>query len=235
MVRIAVCDDMEIFIRDLKKMVEEYPWREGYSVDTFRTAEELIKAIQKGQQYDILIMDIFLGEAVKGTDVAVSIKKLNPATLIIYISSYECFYPDMVQAEPFKFLSKPVLKEELYPVLDTAYARISMCNYTYSFNNETHIVNLKDIIYMRSEHRKVYIKDIKGAETFFYSRLDMVEKEIEGICSFYVRINKSYLVNMNYITGVRPNHMVVMDECIPITRKYKDSCIKKIIKRGKKC
>ena len=46
-------------------------------------------------------------------------------TLIIYVSGYDQYMRQLFEAEPFRFLSKPLKQEELENVLDKAFERIS--------------------------------------------------------------------------------------------------------------
>lgn len=226
MIKVAICDDIEVFLKAFEKMLSEYSWREEYEVSTFLRAEELLESVYAGNEYNILFMDIVLDAADetsnKGTDVAKSIKNMYPETLIVYISTYDCYYKDMVQAEPFAFCDKNVGIEKFNKIMDDAIERLKGNRFSYSFNGEIHTVNLQDVLYMYSEHRKVYIKMKNGEETYFYSKLDDVESDIEGICSFFRRPNKSYLVNMKIAACYSMSCIKVRDEKIKISRKYKE-------------
>ncbi len=229
MIKIAICDDMEIYIQTFKKMIEEYPWKEEYEVHGFMKAKELIKSVCEGREYNILIMDILLDETeYKGTDAARIIKRLYPETLIIYISDYDVYYKDMVHAEPFDFFKKQPDVAGFHKIIDRALKRLKVYNYSYSFNNETYMINLQEVKYMYSMHRKVYIRLKDGGEAYFYSKLDDVEKEVNELCMFFGRPNKSYLVNMNYMRSYSYEYITI-DVKIKISRKYKNDFLKKLM------
>lgn len=229
MIKIAICDDDNRFIKKMEDMLKQYQWKEEYSIHTYLTTVALIENIYT--QYDILIMDIYFGKGslTKGTDVAAAIKEKYPDMLIIYVSLYSCYYGDIVQSEPFKFLEKPIDEENLYNVLDEAYKRIKSykAEYTYIFKGYTHIVNLKEVLYFCSEHRKIYIRNKNGEEVFYYAKLDDVEREVNSICLSFIRISKSYLINIYNVQKIKNNSVIIADKEITVTRKYRETFSKK--------
>ncbi|MPM57144.1 hypothetical protein SDC9_103965 [bioreactor metagenome] len=49
----------------------------------------------------------------------------------------------------------------------------------------------------------------------FYDKLDELEKNLP---SFFVRIHQRYLVNLNYVSSVESNKLVINNEILPISR-----------------
>lgn len=235
MIRIAICDDLDFYIKQLRELLERYDWKEEHSVSAYQRGDELVQDIRAGKEYDIIFMDVRLQmeeHEVLGTDVGMRIKKHNPYTLIIYMSSYDAYYIDMVQAEPFKFIEKPIDERDLVEVLEKACLRINTYrtkyDYNYIFNGEMHTLNLSEVSYFYSFNRKVYAHMNDGKEVFFYKKIDEVENEINDICYFFARANKSYLVNLRSVKNITHKKLTTMNNIsISITQKYRDDFLKK--------
>lgn len=230
MINIIICDDEELFARDLEKKINEIHLEEEYSISVYTTASKLQENILNGHKCDILFIDIELEQDIKGTDVVVRLKEIYPDMLVIYVSSHDTYYTAMVQAESFRFLKKPLEKESISNVLDTAINRLkkqeSAYKYTYKFDREIHIVDLKEIAYIYSENKKIYLHFKSGEETFFYSKLDIVEQEVGQICDMFIRISKSYIINFSSMHKFGIDKVCVKDNKglleLSIGRKYKD-------------
>lgn len=159
---------------------------------------------------DIVFLDIELGND-NGIQLSRKIKEINYNTLIIFISGYDNYYGDMVQAEPFRFMPKPLTSsEEIHKIVTLAYNRVvkvrdktySDVFYKYNFKGIVYKINLSNIMYFCSMHRKIYIKFNNRTEDSFYYKLDELEAELSKISSDFIRISKSYLINKVYIDSV---------------------------------
>lgn len=231
MINIIICDDEKIFAKELEKIINELQLKEKYLITIYTSASELQESILEGQKCDILFMDIELEGNIKGTDVASNLKEICTEMLIIYVSSYNTYYESMVQADSFRFLTKPITKTIVENALMAALKRMKKYEYTYRFNREVNVIDLKDVVYIYSDEKKVYIHFKSGQETSFYSKLDTVEQEIEGITDTFIRVNKSYIINFNTMRKYKIDKICVKDNNglieLTIGRKYKESVSKK--------
>lgn len=234
MINISICDDEKNFAEKLEEIINDLQLKEKYSISICTSAEELRKSVLNGEKCDILFMDIELEQGIKGTDVASELKELYTEMLIIYVSSHDTYYTAMVQAEPFRFLTKPVEKESVSNALAAAITRLkkqeSTYEYTYEFDREIHIIDLKDVTHIYSQARKIYMHLKNGEEISFYGKLDNVEYEIQQICNMFVRISQSYIVNFNSVYKFKDNKVYIKNNIeLSISRKYKDKVTNKYI------
>lgn len=104
--------------------------------------------------------------------------------------------------EPFRFLSKPLDKEKFRRYFNEACQRIEETDifYQFKFNKEIRKVPLKDVVYFESRNRVIHIFFHDGNTTYFYGKLNNVEKELEDSRRYFLRIHQSFLVNYDYIT-----------------------------------
>lgn len=232
MINIGICDDDEVIVNDLEKLIKNCGLPEKFAITKYKSGEMLLDTMKKDNyKCDILFMDIELEDEKIGTNIAVMLKQQNPDMLVIYISAYNNYYEVMVQAEPFRFLSKPVTGDKMRDTLNDAYERLKKykLEYAYDYNGEKNIINLWNISYIYSRHRKVFVCFRTGKEIYFYGKLDEVEQEINNICNFFGRVNKSYLINIYAITSFTRERVYINNLCLIISSKYKESMSEKLI------
>lgn len=208
MIRIAIVDDDKRYLNKINDMVKEY-MKSMAAIDCYLSSQELIDSIKNKGFYDILILDIDLGEDKLGTDIGKRIKQLDPDVLLIYVS-HHLYFTDISHAEPFDFISKSNLNSDLNYVLKSALARLrltqsSKVNYfVYKKRGGRHRILLDDVVWFESDKRNICIHYIKEKIEQFPGKLDSVEIQIQRLCSNFARLNKSILVNGKYIASSWP-------------------------------
>lgn len=122
---VLVCDDNKAFLKAAGLMLEKYAELYDIEITTFDNGTDLLEYCYNNK-FDVIFMDVDLGKK-NGLDIAKKLKTINPDFLIIYISAYEIYYKDMVNAEPFAFVSKSYpgnLEKELTEALKKAMDRL---------------------------------------------------------------------------------------------------------------
>ena len=232
-INVAICDDEQFFIEMLQKNIKQLNIKNiSFNIDTFTSGNDLINKVRNGKIYNIIFMDINLKEKFLGTDVGMIIKLLNPDTLFVYMSSYDIYYKDLVSAEPFAFLEKPIIINKLTSVVNSALTRIHYLNYsylyTYKANGKINIINLKEVMYFESQHRIVLIHMKNETTISFYNKLDSVENEVDKIYPFFIRVSKSFLVNINFVKSLYKTEVCLLDDTlIKITHSYEKNVLSK--------
>lgn len=100
--------------------------------------------------------------------------------------------------------------------------------YKYNYNGGEFRLFLDNILYFESEHRiiNVYTKD--GKMIRFYKKLDEVQKEIDSLCDFFIRVSKSVYVNYMF-SDIKGYKVTIIDgRVIKVTRSYREYFKKKM-------
>lgn len=232
-INIAICDDEEFYAKELCSRIKKYTKWDGhsYTLNIFSSGEQTSDAIRNGLKIDILFIDIKLDDSSLGTDIGAKLKISNPDMLVVYMSVYDSYYKELACAEPFDFIYKPDLHTKVPKVLDKAIMRIAYIKhefvYQYKFNGILYRVNLNDVVYFESKHRVINIYCSDGTVRQFYEKLDNVEKDIDKIYPCFLRVNKSYFANFNYITRASGTTVMIGDMEMKLGRQYKESFSKK--------
>lgn len=234
-IRIAICDDEEYFIKKLIIKIREVEIlkKYEYKIYTYTSGETMIDIMKNKINFDIIFMDIELKNKILGTDVGLLLKEINPNVLLIYVSCYDSYFSNMVSAEPFAFLQKPIEDYAINTTLNKAIKRLLFlnrdCFYSFKYNGVIQRVSLKSVMYFESQHRIVNIYLNNGSILQFYGKLDDVEKDIEETYPYFVRVSKSYYINYSYITTMNHLSATVNNIEIRIGKKYKEEANKKYI------
>lgn len=94
MLSAAVCDDNPVFSRNLQQMLEKE--NAVGSTALFEDPAALLEAIEQGQTFDVVFMDIDFQQRQAGLAAASEIYEKAPSLQIIYITGYNDLYAQQV-------------------------------------------------------------------------------------------------------------------------------------------
>lgn len=120
MIKIAVCEDAEKDLKILKKLLTTYKnQRSEYNlyIDYFNNPIDLLHHVENNVFYDLYILDVNM-RIIKGSQVAIEVKRLNKNCEIIFITASKNHAIFAYQIEALQYLLKPVNKNILYNTLD---------------------------------------------------------------------------------------------------------------------
>ena len=125
MINIGICDDDLIFASKIETMLMKISRSQliEMNLEVYSDGYELWRDIQLGNMFDLLYLDIEMVK-VNGIDVARKIRQKDMDVILIYISSYENYFIQLFEVEPFRFIKKPVNNEIFYSYFNKAYDRI---------------------------------------------------------------------------------------------------------------
>ena len=233
--KICVIDDNSMYIKpfcnDIQSLTKEINISVPVYIYGFDNKLDFEQWFYKNPDVDICFLDVNLTNEEGNCDgflLARQVKAVNANTLLIFLSTYDMYYKDMVQLEPFRFLPKPIDKNMLETVFIDAYHRWQSlhtddyCILKYQYNKVWHQVNLAEIKYIYSEGRKVHmVSSTHDIDYMFYEKLDSLELRIKEITDIFIRISKSYLINRKFIESYGKNEVFVSNETFKISPKYK--------------
>lgn len=229
---VIICDDNVEFCNLMEKLLEKYKDIYGMDIVKFYSGGQL-REYCRDNKFDIVFLDIELGEE-NGLKIARSLKEINPKSLMIYISSHDSYYVDMVQAEPFRFIKKDIgdlkkFESIVNAALSDAIKRLNDGPvFTFEFNRKKYTIGLDKIMYFYSAARTIHICGETGdGPGYYYGKIDDLYESLQKIDADFVRINKSYIVNMNYVEAKSKRQIVIEGKKMSLTSKYRDDFLKK--------
>lgn len=195
---VLVCDDdqqiVDSIIEELKKKSEETHVAlrfYGFSQPS---------QINLSLPYDIALLDIDMGET-NGIELARKLRAENGNIVIIFITNFIQYAPEGFEVQAFRNLLKADFSAKLDSYFDSAVQEVLQRKQlvTISINSEIIDVPVNDILYLESHRRSIvmHLLDEKCPAYQFYGNITELSEKIEPLG--FLRIQKSYLVNMHYV------------------------------------
>lgn len=229
MLKVVICDDDKYICSDIEKMVLRYADEKNYFFETevFYSGETLYNYLQQ-TEVDIVFLDIELIK-MSGIEVGEEIRNtlFNDNIQIVYISAKENYALSLFESRPLDFLVKPILYSHIKHTLDKV-IRISDKNnayFEYKVGHDFFKVQYKDIIYFKSNDKKVIIV-MNDKLKEFYGKLDLLNLPKD----LFWRIHKSYIVNSKHISEYYYDCLLMSNgEIISISQTYRKTLRSKIL------
>lgn len=206
MIKVAICDSDKAMVARLEELVMISCGKRkvvGYT-DTFESTASLMEHIKKGNEYDVIYLDIVMPQTeMNGIEFARKLREENTEVLLIYVSEHVECAVQLFDVDTFRFLKKPVNQLEFERVFNQAYSRFITNSrfFSYSYNKNIHKIRLQSILYFESKGRVIHIITTWGKEEF-YGKLDDVEERVKSEKIQFLRIHKSYLVSLEHVEKI---------------------------------
>lgn len=224
MIKVAICDDNENIVNEIKAMLTECcnDFRIVADIYTYDKGKKLEQSVNQGKCFDLLYLDIQM-EDQDGIQTAKNIRKLDPNVFIIYISGYDRYIEEIFDVSASNFIRKPIKKERFQKTLQEVCEKIKVRSHYFEYvvANRAKKISFHEIVYFESCGRKIVVHLQNGQADSFYGKIRDIEKEIDMIKLPFIRVHQSFLVNFEYITNRSRNEIkVVTGDCIPISRDH---------------
>jgi len=212
MIKIAICDDEEIYRNHIKEKCEAFFQTEFgreylaelSGIDLFTSGEELMST---EEEYDILFLDIEL-PGQNGIEVKNYFKRQREKTRIIFLTNYDEWMKDAFGKNVVDFLIKSTDEEKFESVMKETLLDICGKIVEVKSNKGRVLIQVRDIKYIKAAHNYTHVvMDRTGYQWILKSM-----KEWEEILPSYLfcRIHQSYIVNFDYF--VSDKRGVILDE-----------------------
>ena len=220
MLKIALCDDAQIYIDTAKKMLEE--WSEirniQVSIGCFNNGDSLLKALTK-DSYDIIFLDIIM-PMLTGLDVANEIRKSDSSIKIVFVSSSSDFGVKSYEVHASNYLLKPLEKEKLFAALDTVASEVleEPEMLVFKSTGTIHRIPLRDIEYIEAQDKYVSVYVARKGAIKVLEPMYQIEQRIPLNADFF-KCHRSYIVNIFRIDRYMPKEITMRSGYrIPISR-----------------
>lgn len=206
LMKIAVCDDQKIILREISNLIEEYSYNNLYEIkyETFLNYNDLKNRID---EFDIFILDYKMPDIDGLTFSKMIRERFMNSKAIIFITAYPEIVYDTFEVRTHRFIQKPIDQNKFFEALDSYMSDISAEKKLIIKNGDFDIViNLDDIYYFEVSRKDTYIyyydKCMSCRKTIQY-----FENELEPFNFF--RIHRSYLINMNKVKEFNTNFVIL--------------------------
>ncbi len=229
MIKAAICEDSELDRDMLKKIISFLLANMGlvYDIVLYNSGRELVLGY-KNHPFDIIFLDILM-EDIDGIETGKLIREMDDNVEIVYCTSSKEFAIAAYDVHAMGYLLKPYETLRIQAVFDYYLRKHPQNNYNFievKSKRKALTIPYKDIIHMESDNKVVYIYTITHDPVKVYSKLDSFENELSD--NRFLRCHQSYLVNMQYVTGIVDSDFIMANkQMIPIRKSGRKLIIKK--------
>ncbi len=220
MLQIAICDDEQFYRDKIKSLVNQYMRKNEliYDIHVFLSGKEFLEQCVNSVKYDIVFLDINMEET-DGIQTAERIRSFHSDTYIVFVTAYIDYALEGYKVNAVRYLMKNNLESALEECMRAILQKMQVAWVSFIFLEGEKRLYTDNILYVESRGHKSIFHYMGAGETMYqiYDKLDTIEKNL--VKHGFLRIHKSYLVNMKHIRRIS-NYTAVLDtgEELPVPR-----------------
>lgn len=201
---IAFCDNNISFLNHLSKMVREHlhKLKIKYTYQLFDSTSSLVLSCQNNR-YDAIFLN--MSPTQNGVSAATKIQRFLPKCIFIFVSEYIEFATEGYYVNTLRYILKSKIENILPDCMKALLHQLNVNSPTISLyvNGQTVQRALYDILYFEGAQHFVIVNYLHSTtpKEIASKKLFLLEQELST--KGFLRIQKSFLVNMSYITSLR--------------------------------
>jgi DNA-binding LytR/AlgR family response regulator len=222
MIEIVVCDDDEIELSNVKRLLTAFH-HEGVTMNVtyFQGSSQLCNDVARIKNTDIFLLDIVMPEHT-GIELGKLIREHNKEATIIYLTSSNDYALDAYGLKALDYLLKPIHQEDLFHTLNHAlsFSNKTIKYFTIQTRDAFISVKIDDIKYVEYRDHVLYfsLEDKVIKSKFFRSSFELTIPSLFENDQFTLS-HRAYLVNMNHIKMMQYDGFIVdNDDFVPISK-----------------
>lgn len=217
MIRIAIVEDEDYYVKQLTGYLDEYRKSEGeeFDVTIYRDGDAI--TVEYKAQFDIILMDIQM-KFVDGMTAAEEIRRMDSEVIIIFITNMTQYAIRGYEVDALDYVLKPVSYFAFCEKLKRAAAKLKRRSSHYVMLNVKGgimRVDVADIYYVESSGHNLIYHTANG-DYLTSGTMKSAEEELEKFG--FSRGNKCYLINLNHVDGIQDKCAVVKGQYLQISR-----------------
>ena len=225
-IRCCIIDDEPLALELIKGYVERTPFLE--LVDAFQSASTAIRTIIE-DDIDIVFLDIQMSE-LSGIEFA---RVIPSKCRIIFVTAFDKYAIDAFKANALDYLLKPVSYSEFMEAANRALKWFILAERAELRGGEQESIIVKseyklvqipvsNILYIEGlkDYVKIYLED---SGNYVMSLMSLKTFEAGLPANRFIRVHRSFIVQMSKIRLIERNRIVFGKQYIPISDTYKNA------------
>ena len=235
--KIGIVEDELVIARTILSTLNELGYSHCGPAINYTEAMEMLD----NNKPDLLLLDIQLSGKKDGIDLAQKINELYQIPFIFLTANSDAETIDRAKkVKPHAYIVKPFTKEELFAAIEIAFSNFTG-NRSNAKSEHAASYRIKDYMFVRDGYvfRKIFFNELLYLESdanyvilhlksqkkvMVRSTLnDFIEQTDQKI---FIRVHRSYSVNINMIDDVFPTEISVTGIKIPIGKSFREELFK---------
>lgn len=206
---VAICDDNPKDLEYISQLLEQWQRKKGMHIKSsqFTSAESFLFHYEENKNYDILLLDIEMGE-MDGVTLAKKIRKEDSTVNIVFITGYSEYLEEGYEVQALHYLRKPLNEEKFFHVLERVEEKMILNQRCLNLmcSGEMYRIPLHEIKYIdvfdnySTVHAQVEVSVKKPLHEF----MDLLDQK------FY-KIGRSSIINLDYVRKVNKTTVYLTD------------------------
>lgn len=234
-VKILIVEDETVMAMDMRDILEDI----GYEVvDAVIGYTEALEALEK-ELPDIVLLDIMLGGAKDGIDIAEVVRQKYDLPFIFITSNADQETVSRATAtKPNGYLVKPFQASDIFTAIETALSNFAGADKQESRPEEGLLVKdsifvktdrlfvkvkISDILWLESEGNYLKVITSQGKHLVRASFAEMLENLPENL---FIKVHKSFVAALAKIDAVNHSFIIIEGHEVPLSRNYRDELYK---------
>ncbi len=213
--RIAICDDEEMYRVQLKSVLDKILVNADYEIETFADGNRLEEAYSEAQ-YDLVFLDIEM-PAVDGITLARRLRARSEKVFIVFLTGHVEYALEGYEVNALRYLTKPVDTDKLKEVIRYVQDKQgSGRQIIVKEDGEQLLIDIADVMYMESMNQNVRIVTTRGEHVIRYNIGDF-EQQLAG--DGFFRIHRGYIVALAKVKKLAKSDVIMEDgTALPVSR-----------------
>lgn len=207
MIKVAVCDDEEIFGKRLHSIISQYLEEKKlfFEIDIFHSGAEFVALGAEMSKYQIVFLDINMDD-LDGIETAKQLRTYCQDTYVVFVTAYLNYTLEGYKVEAIRYILKGTINfgDLVYEALDAICEKMRYVEKkeVFDFKEGNREISMNRIVYIESNLHKLQFCVLESDYVSYTlsSTLNAIEGRFEE--NRFVRIHQSFLVNLNFIVSI---------------------------------
>ncbi|MCF0133212.1 MAG: response regulator transcription factor [Blautia sp.] len=220
MIRIAIVEDDKSYAQELIANLDRYEQECGHNlvVQWFQDGEDIVEDYKCN--FDIILMDVEM-MFMNGMTAAEKIREIDKEVIIIFITNMPQYAIKGYMVDALDYVLKPLSYYAFSQKIDRALQRLDKRKKKFlpvSVKGGMKKLDISRIYYIEVQDHDLCFHTMDGD---YEAKGSMKELELTLEKDPFYRCNKCYLVNLEHISGIQGNDLLIGGTIIQVSRSRK--------------
>jgi DNA-binding LytR/AlgR family response regulator len=225
-IKILIVEDEVLIAEDLKDILKTFGLKKIEMVHDKASALENLRLTKP----DIALIDIRMEKELDGLEIGEFIQN-NYKLPFIFITAHSDIemIKKIIKTKPVGYITKPFKKSDLFANINLAIEQLTTNNKLFIKDGySTHVINISEILYIESEGNYI---NIFTSNKKYLSRQNMESILLDIDSNDFLKIHRSYVVNLNKVKKYSSKEVIINEIMLPISKTFYDVFIENMKKK----
>ena len=235
--KIGIVEDELVIARTIVSTLDELGYAHCGPAISYTEAMEMLDK----NKPDLLLLDIQLSGKKDGIDVAQKVNELYQVPFIFLTANSDGETIDRAKkVKPHAYIVKPFTKEELFAAIEIAFSNFTgnrsdtKPEHTTSYHSKDYMfvrdgyvfrkIFFNELLYLESDANYIVLHLKSQKKVMVRSTLNDFTEQIDQ--KIFLRVHRSYSVNINMIDDIFPTEISIGGIKIPIGKSFREELLK---------